>query len=271
MLRTSGSHKSKDRPSSSCILNPYHRDPQSRSRHIANCQGFDLNIERGDSSCKENTVSDINDAEISNLINLFEQKMSSSNSKRMNSNEAYKRRLVHLALYRSSLPKFNDAVSGDASYSTGTGKSSGERSLHPKSVWSEDTPKLANLSNETMMMPTLNQGHTEKLKPKLIKGKNKLARGKPHRVRYCMTEKSTTLKFLQRLATNHFDTKEYSAALEVFEEILRIVLSNMQVDIADRNKRMHADTEILASAYYNVAICQFYLRGKLLCSSIQIR
>ena len=247
--------KEKDGSPEFCALNPYRQPPPL----MANCPSFDLNVSRGSPNVGESTKDTYSDSDISNLIGLFEQQMSATKNKRASSNVEYKRRLVHLALYRSSLPKFNDTLSGDASCSIGTGKSSGERSLQPKSVWSEDTPKLANLSNE------LGQAHAqtqkEKLKPNISRMKHKSNRGKADRVRYCMAKKSTTLKFLKRLAANHFDTKEYSSALEVFEEILRIYLSQLQV-VERQSDVLNADTETLANAYYNVAICHFYLRGE---------
>jgi len=184
--------------------------------------------------------------------------------------EEYKRRVVHMAMYRSTLPKFDIDSKSD---SKGTSTSSSDQSLRPKSVWSEDTPKVANLSQHSDFVkrvvsigpsPNLMRDRTnqnDSPRSENFSKRSKDRGGKP-RVKYCMAEKSTTQKFLHRLATNHFDMREYNAALEVFEEILRIQLSQLSPDqIEEGDGIPNENTEMLSQAYYNVAICHFYLKG----------
>ena len=242
---------------------------QSREHRLtSNCQSFDWNISRN-SELLGSTKSErpeYSDADISRLIAEFDK--NSKSSGRGARNEEYKRRLVHLALYRSELPKFKENQSyedGSQSFSNDGSKTSSERSLQPKSVWSEETPKLANLSSEKQphLMQGKNTNTSFSLKPLKENNGQSHKYGKKkrssERVKYCMTEKNTTLKFLYRLATNHFDMKEYASALEVFEEVMRILLSQLKPEMEKRNELPNA--ELIADAYYNVAICHFYLKG----------
>lgn len=165
--------------------------------------GLELEI-RSPSAFRSDDTSP-SDEEISRMIKLYESQTSSaSKSKKKKANsgtQEYKRRLVHLALYRSVLPKFVDNHNETCSVSANTNSTSRSgKSLQPKSIYSEDTPRIANLSDPDPPH-LISDGKCDVVRNEIGAKQKKRTGVRRERAKYCLAEKDQTMKFLHRLAS----------------------------------------------------------------------